>query len=302
MHDEEGPRRLRQGVDTPESLQRALTALRKGVDDSTRLARVGQKMEAVLDAPPSAAGTHVGSSARRGLWSQKSGALKLIVVGLLGGLGLLAPLLFFQNMDDATTVPASDRAGSPPQEKFEPQQAATTTEPTIAEPADSALADDRATEPAQLSAKRSPRSARASAARSRRQRESAIAVPHDTEDSVEKSLTDSPQESPAEAPKPAARPQPQPAAATTQEAPRPSEADLLLKARQALKREPQLALRLVSEHETLFVKGRLVPEREVLAIEALRNLGRTQEADERLKKFEASYPSSIHLQRLHEAR
>ena len=77
--------------------------------------------------------------------------------------------------------------------------------------------------------------------------------------------------------------------------------DRLLKARKALKLDPSLTLSLVTEHQSYYPKGRLVPEREVLAIEALRNLGRKQEADERLKKFEARYPKSIHLQRLHES-
>jgi hypothetical protein len=99
---------------------------------------------------------------------------------------------------------------------------------------------------------------------------------------------------------PVPHPQPKPAAA--QEAPRVSEAELLLKARQALKREPELALRLASEHQAQYANGRLTPEREVLAIEALRNLGRKAEADERLHKFEARYPESIHLKRLRESR
>jgi hypothetical protein len=45
-----------------------------------------------------------------------------------------------------------------------------------------------------------------------------------------------------------------------------------------------------------------VPEREVLAIEALRKLGRKNDAGERLHKFETRYPGSIHLKRLHESR
>ena len=81
-----------------------------------------------------------------------------------------------------------------------------------------------------------------------------------------------------------------------------SEASLLLQARKALKSDPASALKLANEHQTRFASGRLTPEREVLAIEALRKLGRKLEANERLRKFEAEYPGSIHLKRLHEAK
>ena len=66
----------------------------------------------------------------------------------------------------------------------------------------------------------------------------------------------------------------------------------------ALRTDPERALRLVTEHEARFAGGSLVPEREVLAIEALRSLGRTQEAETRLQRFQARYPNSLHLQRL----
>lgn len=82
--------------------------------------------------------------------------------------------------------------------------------------------------------------------------------------------------------------------------PVPSEAKLLLDARTALKRDATRALQVLREHETLYPSGRLVPEREVLAIEALRSLGRIQEAGERMGRFEARYPHSIHLKRLRE--
>jgi hypothetical protein len=90
---------------------------------------------------------------------------------------------------------------------------------------------------------------------------------------------------------------PQPTAAGPG-APKPSEAELLSNARKALPTDRSLALRLVTEHAKLYPNGRLAPEREVLAIEALRALGRTSEAERRLQRFEANYPDSIHLRRL----
>lgn len=296
MHDEEGPRRLRQGADTPDTLLRALTALRNGVDDSARLQRVGQKMEAILASQPSAAQL----PARRWFGVPK---LIILVTGVGLGLGLLAPLFFSQHMDDVSTVPSSDREGSPlpsatPQnlEKVEPTLVA-----PIEQPAATELKAAASDEPA-VGTKRMPRSA----ARPRKQRErSAAEAEPESELQAKNDVVDAPAVRPSVEPTaappvaPAARPQPKPA--VIEEAPRVSEAELLLKARQALKRDPELALRLASEHQAQYANGRLTPEREVLAIEALRNLGRKQEADERLHKFEARYPSSIHLKRLRES-
>ncbi len=73
-----------------------------------------------------------------------------------------------------------------------------------------------------------------------------------------------------------------------------SEAEVLLAARRALVADPALALAAVNQHERRFPSGKLVEEREVLAIEALRNLGRTAEMEARSERFRARYPSSIH--------
>jgi hypothetical protein len=73
----------------------------------------------------------------------------------------------------------------------------------------------------------------------------------------------------------------------------------LLSARSALKRDPQAALKLLDEHAGRFASGTLAPEREVLAIEALRSSGQTAVAEQRLRSFQAHYPNSLHLLRLH---
>ena len=92
-----------------------------------------------------------------------------------------------------------------------------------------------------------------------------------------------------EAPKP-----PQPSAAQ----PQPSEAALLFGARKAMPSQPMAALQLLEQHAARFPDGLLAPEREVLRIQALRRLGRTAEADQRMRAFQARYPDSIHLRRL----
>lgn len=334
MHDESGPRRLRQGTDTPEPLLRAIDALRKGVDDSARLSRVGQKLEAVLNAPPTAA--PFAERANQAAQAARGGGLSTFKL-ILGGLALivaLTPLFFLQHADDGA-VPGADRDGS----SGTTSSATSSQTPVAAAPlpqAEEQAASARADAPAPTvavapvetaSAERTtqslpvPRRSAKHAAhlRERASREAAAervvsadnhtsvakntpaSTPTEPAPSATKQASASTPAEPAEAPK---RPQgsgeklKQP-----QEAPpAPAEADLLLKARKALKVDPELALRLAAEHQGYYPKGRLVPEREVLAIEALRNLGRKQEADERLKRFEARYPKSIHLQRLHESK
>jgi hypothetical protein len=56
-----------------------------------------------------------------------------------------------------------------------------------------------------------------------------------------------------------------------------------------------VALQLLTQHDTLYPNGLLVPEREVLAIDALQRLGRTAEAARRRERFEKRYPDSFRL-------
>jgi hypothetical protein len=82
------------------------------------------------------------------------------------------------------------------------------------------------------------------------------------------------------------------------EPPPPDEFGLLWQARVKIRRDPAGALALLDAHAGRFANGQLAPEREVLAVEALRALGRTDEAEARLRGFRAKYPGSIHLRRL----
>jgi hypothetical protein len=93
----------------------------------------------------------------------------------------------------------------------------------------------------------------------------------------------------AEAPKPAAKPAP-PAQL--------SEAELLEQARSALKSDPARALSRANEHRARFPGGVLVQEREVIAIQALRQMGRSAEADRRTEAFEKAFPGSAFQRKL----
>jgi hypothetical protein len=77
-----------------------------------------------------------------------------------------------------------------------------------------------------------------------------------------------------------------------------SEVQLLFEARRALGSDPTQALQWVRKHEQRFAGGPLSQEREVLAIEALRRLGRVSEANARAARFRERYPASIHDRRV----
>ncbi|HKO48657.1 MAG TPA: hypothetical protein VJV79_13090 [Polyangiaceae bacterium] len=75
-----------------------------------------------------------------------------------------------------------------------------------------------------------------------------------------------------------------------------AEASLLEQARSALSTNPARALSLAQQHAQQFPRGLLGQEREVIAISALRRLGRTTEAEARAARFDSRYPHSAHQQ------
>lgn len=77
-----------------------------------------------------------------------------------------------------------------------------------------------------------------------------------------------------------------------------SEAELLEQARSALKADPARALARANQHAARFPGGALVQEREVIAIKALRQLGRTAEADKRSEAFAKAFPGSAFARKL----
>lgn len=79
---------------------------------------------------------------------------------------------------------------------------------------------------------------------------------------------------------------------------RPTEAELLERAQAVLRAEPARALALTREHRRRYPAGALVQEREVIAIEALRRLGRDRAASHKADVFAERYPGSVHHNRL----
>jgi hypothetical protein len=86
----------------------------------------------------------------------------------------------------------------------------------------------------------------------------------------------------------------------TRPAPPVSEAQLLQRARAALTTDPALALRLTEMHKARFGSGQLAQEREVIAIDALERLKRTNEAKARASQFHSEFPDSVHQHKVDE--
>lgn len=77
-----------------------------------------------------------------------------------------------------------------------------------------------------------------------------------------------------------------------------TEVRTLQKAQDALGTDPARALSICDEHPKRFPNGILNEEREVIAIDALARLGKTDEALARAGRFRAAHPSSGHLGRI----
>lgn len=113
-------------------------------------------------------------------------------------------------------------------------------------------------------------------------------------DTAGKSGTPEPGAGAAPAPSPSAGAHASGAAARPAE----SEAELLERARAALASTPARALALTEQVRTRFPAGVLAQEREVIAIEALKRLGRSDEAARRAADFARRYPGSAYRKKL----
>jgi hypothetical protein len=80
--------------------------------------------------------------------------------------------------------------------------------------------------------------------------------------------------------------------------PAETEAEYLERARGSLGKSPALALALANQHRSRFPYGVLGQEREVIAIEALKRLGRGAEAERRASDFARRYPGSAYSKKL----
>jgi len=297
---EQDPRPLKSDGETPAELVRALNAL--GRDrDAARLARVAQSL-----------GTRLGGSgaATSGLSGATGAKLGLLVLALgLGAWALLSnPLGRGDDAARSTARPASPAMG---RLEHSARAAAPTAAPAPPTPLESGAAEGPAQHAAPPAAPPPQALGHAAAGAGSRRAPSrgtdgsrnaapgqpARAQTAQASASASDALPTPPPEPPRSQPQPPHETVEQAKPSTAGAAP-PSEVALLQRARKLAVSEPEAALRLLDQHAERFASGLLVPERELLAIEVLRHLGRDAEAEQRLRRFEARYPESIHRRRL----
>ena len=88
---------------------------------------------------------------------------------------------------------------------------------------------------------------------------------------------------------------PKTAAATSAQ---PSEAQLLSAARGLVGKDPKRALRILAQHESLYPRGILSQEREVLRVRALKESGQVSSAERQAEEFRKNHPDSAHTTHL----
>lgn len=79
-----------------------------------------------------------------------------------------------------------------------------------------------------------------------------------------------------------------------------SEIELLREARLALRRSPTAAFELTEQHARAYPSGKLVQERELIAVSALIATGRRTAALSRAARFEQAFPQSPYRKQLAE--
>lgn len=291
------PPRLKDSPGSSGALEEALRALGRQDAGSRRLERVAQRLGPLLDGPPPP-----------GWWLARLARSKPILARVLvGALSMSAVAVWLRSPPrPAATAPAQphDVRAQPvegpraTQLEAVPRQgleAGTSAAPSVAAP--EAPSSPARAEPPRPRARRAarPRTHPAPHGADQHARPGAAADSMPISNAVQD-----------EVPAADTLSRPPPSASSLLEAPLPepphsrlpNEVELLLAARQQRERAPAETLRMLDVHARRFPRGLLAPEREVLAIEALRALGHDDAARARLAAFRARYPDSMHLRRL----
>ncbi|MFT3924194.1 MAG: hypothetical protein QM778_16790 [Myxococcales bacterium] len=294
---------LKLSDEVPPELRDALRALRGEQIDPGRLARVSDKLSAVLDAPPPPP-----SALPSWLRFAPSKALlaRVAVSAILAG----SAAIWLATPAERSAPPAK-----PALTTSTPAQVPVTDDTTAASAPSPAELHTMADAPASPSSARDKNGATTPAtapARPQRPRSDKQHVqPHGHGTAATPASANYSGRDPSDAPSdaldarmehepPAAKPEPvadkpEPVAEKPEPPAQRSEVELLFEARRLIKKDPGAALRVLDEHAARFPDGMLVPEREVLAIDALRKLGREAQATRRLQAFRTRYPDSFHI-------
>jgi hypothetical protein len=293
---------------SPESLVRALRALGREQPSDAALRATGQRLQARLNAPPSVAPAPVQTAAVQVASTNTLLAGRLIMAALTAAVGV-GSFVLVQRSKPASELPSASTAQLPtsaPHSDVLPVAVPTRLALPTANKASVATSTATTASGSSTSGRdvpahhASPKSTELRRARERVTKPSAssVAPPPMPIEAVAPSAAklDVPPAQAAEAAETTREPA---TAERVAEAPQVAaipagELALLLEARKQFHTDPSAVLRLTAEHARRFPDGALAPEREVLAIEALRALGRNGQADERLRRFRASYPDSLH--------
>jgi hypothetical protein len=267
---------------SPASLQKLIEAGRSDVPDRERLQSLGARLGFGADSLPAGAGAAKGAVGLAG-GTAKIGVALLVVVG--AGIGALAtghlakapPVV----VTEASAVSHAER--SPPQPRLADEpSSAPWIDPGPASPGEgtSLPAVVQAPRPSSTSARTSPSAnviaSAASTATASKESTGANGLAAGSADpAVDPGTAEAPT-SPAEAPS------------------RDTEFSLLEQAQRALHADPRRALELADRDEREFPSGALAQERAVIAIEALVQLGRTDEARAHAQTFFQVFPGSAH--------
>ncbi|MEY4583086.1 MAG: hypothetical protein RL701_7789 [Pseudomonadota bacterium] len=278
------PPRLKTDRAGDPELLRALRALgaEAAQEDSERMARVSQRLGGLLDAP-------VPSSQQS--WSRYARYKSLFARWLLFGAALGVPVLWYLRSQPAVPLPVAAPA------RLAAPAAAPPVTPPSAAVSELPLTAARAEPPPAAVPVITPASKAAAPRRLRSRMPASVAKSVASAAQVAATVDTGPAAAPLPAP-PVAEAEDKKPTELAAQPPRPSETALLFEARKAIRTQPQRALGILQDHAAFYPRGLLAPEREVLSIEALRQLGRVKEADERLQKFRTQYPDSLHLRRL----
>jgi hypothetical protein len=254
------PRLNDPGSTEPESLRRLIQAGRSEVPDDERLRSLGGRLGFGVGGLPASAGAAKGAAALLGSAGAKMGAVALIA---LGGAGALAAVHATRARPVVVAAAPSAQAAPATASRLPPG-------PPV-EPVEEAAEIAGDAVPAGPSAAPAPPVARRLIAR----------------DSPAKATeSEPPVVSPTMEPSPGAP------------APVDTEFSLLEQAQRALAADPRRAIELTERDARLYPSGALAQEREVIAIQALLGLGRTDEARARAARFSQVFAGSAYAPRI----
>jgi len=263
---------------SPPSLQRLIDAGRSDVPDRDRLRNLGARLGFGADGLPAGAGAAKGAAGLAG------GAAK-ITAAVLGGIGVGVGALATGHL--AKAPPALVTASDVSHAERSPLQPGLDPETTVAAPPN----EDPSSPPAVQARLPSSTSGARSHPVATTLAESTVATPAKAGpvattpamgslDPAVISGGAGSLRSPADSP------------------PKDTEFSLLEQAQRALGGDPRRALDLADRDERQFPVGALAQEREVIAIEALAELGRADEARARARSFFQAFPGSVHGPRI----